>query len=156
MPDFLRLPISFWWMLLVGIACIVGEFFVSGEYFLWSGLTALVVAMVMYWVPAMPFLGTLVSWLLLSVLAIIAARYYHKGESSFAAIAKPKAEDMLGVITTLQDNSKEKLGTIRVKRVFWAVKLNRDLAAGTAVRITGIEGAQLLGEPLSKEGSEGA
>lgn len=140
----------YWHWLLLGVVLIVLEMFAPGVLFLWMGLAAGVVGLVLLLVPELSWEA---QWLLfgaLSIVSVIAARALLKRDQ--AQTDQPtlnrRGEQYVGRTFTLSEPIVNGNGKIRVDDSTWKVH-GDDCAAGTQVRVSGVDGAVLRVELIS-------
>ncbi len=137
-----------WGWLALGLMLIAVEVLVfPGGFPLWIGIAALVMAAVtalypMAWEPELVVFG------LLAIAASVAAwrLNYRKGRTDAADSLNARVEHLVGRTFTLDEAISGGFGRIRVDDTVWRVS-GADLAAGTMVTVTGVDGATLLVRP---------
>jgi membrane protein implicated in regulation of membrane protease activity len=73
--DFLFIHFSYWWGLAIGALLIAVEYLVPSGIFLWMGISGILISLVLIWSPAMPLLGVLVAWIVLSAGSVWLAKH---------------------------------------------------------------------------------
>ena len=140
-PDFWH-----WWIL--ALALIIAETFLPGTFFLWMGVSALVLGVIAWLIPAMGWEMQLMLFAVLSLVAIVGWRIYqrkHPDETDQPSLNR-RGEQYIGRVFTLETPIENGFGKVRVGDTLWRVK-GGDLAAGTKVRVTAADGIVLVVEP---------
>ena len=140
-PDFWH-----WWIL--ALALIIAETFLPGTFFLWMGVSALVLGVIAWLIPAMGWEMQLMLFAVLSLVSIVGWRMYqrrHPDETDQPSLNR-RGEQYIDRIFTLETPIENGFGKVRVGDTLWRVK-GGDLAAGTKVRVTAADGIVLVVEP---------
>jgi membrane protein implicated in regulation of membrane protease activity len=140
--------IEFWYWWVAAIAFIGIEVFAPGAFFLWMGVSAgLVGALVL----AAPELDWRYQFLIFAVLSVVSAyswRTYSKRhpppETDQPALNR-RGQRYVGRTFTLAEPIINGQGKLKVDDTIWKIEGN-DLAAGTQVRVTGVDGTVLVVE----------
>ena len=132
-----------WWLL--GIVFMVIEILAPGVFFLWMGVAALCVGLVL---TAVPDLDWQYQWLIFAVLSvgsIVGWWLYLKRHPtrSDQPLLNRRGEQYIGRVYTLDGPIVNGQGRLRVDDSTWKIG-GRDCPAGTRVRVTGVEGVQLI------------
>jgi hypothetical protein len=140
-PDFWH-----WWIL--ALALIIAETFLPGTFFLWMGVSALVLGVLAWLIPAMGWEMQLMLFAVLSLVAIVGWRIYqrkHPDETDQPMLNR-RGEQYIDRVFTLETAIENGFGKVRVGDSLWRVK-GVDAAAGTKVRVTAADGIVLVVEP---------
>ena len=134
-------PVVFWhWWILAGILLIL-ELTAPAFFFLWLGIAAAAVGMILLVFPNIPLETQLVLFSIASVVAIIAWKKYR--ESRPITTDQPnlnrRGHQYIGRVLTLTEPIVNGDGKVTVDDSTWRVK-GSDLDAGTAIRVTGVDG----------------
>ena len=134
-------PVVFWhWWILAGILLIL-ELTAPAFFFLWLGIAAAAVGMILLVFPNIPLETQLVLFSIASVVAIIAWKKYR--ESRPITTDQPnlnrRGHQYIGRVLTLTEPIVNGDGKVTVDDSTWRVK-GPDLDAGTAIRVTGVDG----------------
>ena len=139
-PDFWH-----WWILALGL--IILEVFVPGTFFLWMGVSAIVLGVFAWLIPAMGWEIQLMLFAILSLASIVGWRAWqrrHPDESDQPSLNR-RAEQYIGRVFPLEAPIENGFGKVRVGDSLWRVR-GEDAAAGTRVRVTGADGVVLVVE----------
>jgi inner membrane protein len=138
------LQLLFWHWWVAGLILVTVEAFFPGAFFLWIGVSALVVGTLLW---ALPGLGILTQVILFAVIAIgsvLAWRRFRPGQS--ASIAQSGLNDRGSLYTgrsfTLDTPIVNGIGQLRVDDGQWRIA-GPDLPAGSRVRVIAVQGATL-------------
>lgn len=140
-PDFWH-----WWIL--ALALIIAETFLPGTFFLWMGVSALVLGVLSWLIPAMSWEIQLMLFAVLSLASIVGWRMYqrkHPDETDQPALNR-RGEQYIDRVFVLETAIENGFGKVRVGDSLWRVK-GGDAAAGTKVRVTAADGIVLVVEP---------
>ena len=135
-----------WWSL--GLVLIILEIFLPGTFFLWIGIAAGVLGLLLLIFPDMPLTIQLLVLTLISVGSIFAWIQYertHPTTSPEPALNR-RGHQYVGRTFVLEQDIVEGYGRIRADDSTWKVA-GPDRPAGSRVRVTGIEGTVLQVEP---------
>jgi membrane protein implicated in regulation of membrane protease activity len=145
--------VNFWWVLAAGALLMTGELLVPVTVFLWTGISAVALAIILLIVPDMPLIALLGLWILLSFATVLLVRRYHRGHPAAGAQEalghRPNqyGGDFIGMTTTLTSDSEEGQVRVNLGGGNWGVKLpDGDLKAGSKIRITAVDGIFLIGK----------
>ena len=133
--------IVFWhWWILAGILLIL-ELTAPAFFFLWLGIAAAAVGMILLVFPAIPLETQLVLFGITSIVAIFAWRKYREAhpQTSDQPNLNRRGHQYIGRVFTLTDPIINGVGKVTVDDSTWRVK-GPDLGAGTAIKVTGIDG----------------
>lgn len=150
MDDWLQ-HIVFWhWWILAGLLLIL-ELTAPAFFFLWLGITAAAVGMILLVFPGLSLETQLVLFGVASVVAIFMWRKYR--ESRPIVTDQPhlnrRGHQYIGREFTLTAPIKNGEGKVTVDDSTWRVK-GVNMAAGTTVKVTGIEGVIFVVEPVTE------
>ena len=140
-PDFWH-----WWIL--ALALIIAETFLPGTFFLWMGVSALVLGVIAWLIPAMGWEIQMMLFAVLSLVSIVGWRMWqrkHPDETDQPSLNR-RGEQYIDRVFTLETPIENGFGKVRVGDTLWRVK-GGDLAAGTKVRVTAADGIVLVVEP---------
>ncbi|EIK0772706.1 MULTISPECIES: NfeD family protein [Vibrio] len=143
--------ISFWHWLAFGFALLAVELLGTAGYFLWLGMSALIVGAIMTVLP----MNWQLQWLCFASFSLITTWLWWRRQWS-----KDKQEDqerdlnqkykqLIGRTLILEEDFSVGLNRIKVADTTWSAQSDQALPAGTRVRITDVEGIILIIEPDS-------
>ncbi len=143
--------ISFWHWLAFGFALLAVELLGTAGYFLWLGMSALIVGAIMTVLP----MSWQLQWLCFAIASLITTWLWWRRQWS-----KDKQEDqerdlnqkykqLIGRTLILEEDFSVGLNRIKVADTTWSAQSDQALPAGTRVRITDVEGIILIIEPDS-------
>lgn len=139
-------PIYWNWMVL-GVALMAIEAIVPGFFFLWMGVAALLVGLLLTLIPELGWTYQVMLFALLSVGSIIAWRLRLRRHPTQTAdpLLNRRGHQYVGRVFTLDAPAVNGHGKIRVDDSTWKVLVDQDYPAGTRLRIIGVEGVMLKG-----------
>lgn len=140
-PDFWH-----WWIL--GLALIILETVLPGTFFLWMGVSALVLGVVLWLVPALGWEWQLLLFAVVSLASIVAWRLWQRRHPAVSdqPMLNRRAEQYVGRVFALQTPIENGYGKVRVGDGLWRVR-GPDAAVGARVRVTAVDGVVLVVEP---------
>ncbi len=141
--------IVFWhWWILAGILLIL-ELTAPAFFFLWLGIAAAAVGLILLAFPAIPLETQLLLFAIASVVAVVAWRKYR--EARPIVTDQPnlnrRGHQYIGRTFPLNEPIENGVGKVRVDDSTWRVT-GPDLPVGTSIRVTGIDGVILTVEPI--------
>lgn len=133
--------IVFWhWWIFAGVLLIL-ELTAPAFFFLWLGIAAAAVGLILLVFPGMPLETQLVLFAITSIVAVFAWRKYR--ESHPPTTDQPnlnkRGHQYIGRVFTLAEPIINGVGKVAVDDSTWRVE-GPDLAEGTAIRVTGVDG----------------
>ena len=131
-----------WWVL--GVVLIILEILSPAIFFLWMGISAGVVGLLVLLIPAMGWEMQVLLFATFSVASIVVWRSYLKRNpiQSDQPQLNRRGEQYVGRTFTLDVPIVNGLGKIKVDDSTWKIA-GDDCAAGTKVRVTGVAGVIL-------------
>ena len=148
MGDFSFQTLTVWHWLIAAVLLMILEVFAPGAFFLWLGVAAGVVGLLMFVLP----LPWWLQWLLFSVVSvasIVGWRWYksrHPDDDPYPTLNK-RGLAIVGRQFTLIEPIVNERGKVNVDDSLWKVK-GPNLPAGTTVVVREVEGTLLIVEPL--------
>jgi len=134
-----------WWIL--AVALVILEVFAPGTFFIWMGAAAAIVGIIMLVAPQLGWEYQFMVFSILSVVSIAAWKVYqrtHPTETDRPTLNR-RGEQYVGRTFNLTEPIVNGMGKIRVDDSTWKIE-GADCAAGTQVRVTGVEGTILMVE----------
>ena len=139
-PDFWH-----WWIL--ALALIIAETVLPGTFFLWMGISALVLGMLAWLIPSMGWETQLMLFAVLSLVSIVGWRIWqrrHPDETEQPTLNR-RGEQYVGRVFVLETDIEQGFGKVRVGDTHWRVK-GDEMPVGTRVKVTGVDGIVLMVE----------
>ncbi len=136
--------LEFWHWLVLGVALAIVEVFAPGAFFLWLGISAGIVGVVLWLIPGLDWEYQLLLFAILSVASVVIARRYltaHPLESDEPNL-NLRGHQYMGRTFTLEEPVINGRGKIRVDDSTWKISCD-DCDAGTQVVINGVDGVLL-------------
>ena len=141
--------IVFWHWWVAGFGFLIIEIFAPGIAFLWFGLAAGVVGLILLAFPETSWQVQLLAWALFSVISLAAWRFYLRRrpiETDHPTLNR-RGEQYVGRHFTLEEPVINGLGKIKVDDSIWKIEGETDLPSGARVRVTAVDGTILKVEP---------
>ena len=141
-PDFWH-----WWIL--ALALIIAETFLPGTFFLWMGVSAIVMGALAWLIPSMGWEVQVMLFAVLSLVSIVGWRMYqrrHPDETDQPSLNR-RGEQYLDRVFVLETAIENGFGKVRVGDSLWRVK-GQDAVAGTKVKVTAADGIVLVVEAV--------
>ena len=137
-----------WWV--IGVGLLVLEALAPGAIFLWLGISAGVVGLLLLVIPSMTWEIQLLIFSVLSVVAVVAWKKYRPMP---AATDQPtlnrRGEAYIGRTFTLSEPIVNGMGKLRVDDTIWRVS-GADMPVGRKVQVTGVDGTTLRVEAIAE------
>ena len=137
-------PIDFWHWWILGVLLLVLEVFAPGSFFLWMGVAAGAVGLILLLVPQMGWEFQVLIFAMLSVGSIVIWRNYmrkHPADTDQPSLNR-RGEQYVGRTFTLDEAIVNGNGKIRVDDSTWKIE-GEDCPAGVRVKVTGVDGVVL-------------
>ena len=138
-----------WWVF--GIVLIILELFVSGFFFMWLGIAAGVVGLLMWLMPDIKWEYQWLIFALFSVVSIFLWRIFagkHPVESDHPTLNR-RGEQYVGRHFTLAEPIANGIGKIKVDDSMWKIA-GDDCPVGSKIKVVEADGALLKVEVISK------
>lgn len=130
-----------WHWLILAVVLVGVEVFMPSAFFLWLGISAGVVGILLWLVPAMQWEYQFIIFSVLSVVSVASWRIYLKKHpiKTDNPVLNRRGEQYIGRIFTLKEPIINGVGKIKVDDTTWKVA-GEDLPASAKVKVIGIEG----------------
>lgn len=138
-----------WWIL--AVVLLVLEAFAPGTFFMWMGISSVVVGLLVLLAPGMGWEYQVFIFAVLSVVSIVAWRQYFRKHpvTTDQPTLNRRGEQYVGRTFTLGEPIDNGNGKIRVDDTTWKIH-GEDCAAGSKVRVVGVDGVILKVEVLGE------
>jgi hypothetical protein len=136
--------INYWHWLVIGIVLLSLEMVFGVYYFLWMGIAAGIVGIIMYFMPSLPWLAQVVVFTVLSLTSFILFKLYQKHNpvvSDQPALNK-RGQQYVGRVFTLSEPIVNGTGKIKVDDSTWKVS-GEDMETGKKVKVVAVDGTVL-------------
>jgi len=137
--------ILFWHWLIVGIVFIVMEMLIlPAAYFLWMGISAIVISGIMAVFPDISFLFQIIIFTIISVVALVFHKRYLKSNPpiSDSPNLNRRGDQYVNRVFTLAEAIVNGVGKVKVDDSTWKVS-GDDMQTGEKVKVTGVDGTIL-------------
>ncbi len=133
--------IEFWHWLIAAVVMIIIEMILPAAYFLWMGISAFIVGLLIYAVPGLPVLIQVIIFGVLSIVSLILYKRHKKSNPNVndQPNLNRRGEQYVGRSFTLEEAIVNGVGKIKVDDSTWKVK-GSDMPAGSKVRVMSVEG----------------
>jgi len=133
--------LSQWHWLVLAVVLVAIEVFLPSTFFLWMGISAGIVGILLWPMPAMQWEYQFIIFSVLSVVSIVSWRVYLKKNpiESDHPVLNRRGEQYIGRSFTLKEPIINGTGKIKVDDTTWKVE-GEDLPASAKVKVIGIEG----------------
>jgi len=145
---------DFWHWLVLGIVLIALEMVIPGTYVMWLGFAAAIVGVALMVAPELDWQIQLTLFAILSVTFVVASRFWikrHPIESDQPNLNR-RGRQYVGRTFTLTEPIENGQGRLRVDDTVWKIA-GVDLAAGTRIRVTDVDGTMLRVERVEDTGT---
>ena len=149
----LYMNLEFWHWLTFAVVLIILEMFSPGVFFLWLGIAAGCVGIVLYLRPELTWQFQLILFAVLSVASIVSwrlTRAFFPPEEPEVANLNQRANQYIGRTFTLIEPIVNGVGKIKVDDSTWRVR-GDDMPLNSQVRVTGVDGVVFEVELLLKQ-----
>ena len=138
---------NYWHWLILGAALLLLELFGTAGLLLWTGIAALLTAVMVY-LFALDIYG---QWSLFALFSIATTWYWFRlnqrdKPAVNAAVLNQRTQRCIGAQTTLLEDVQLGQSRVRLDDTVWQVLCNEPLKAGTAVKVVSAEGTLLIVE----------
>ena len=136
--------LEFWHWMVLGVALVIIEVFAPGVFFLWLGISAGIVGVILWLMPGLDWEYQLLLFAILSVASVVIVRRYltaHPLESDEPNL-NLRGHQYVGRTFTLKEPVINGQGKIQVDDSTWKISCD-DCDAGTKVVINGVDGVVL-------------
>ena len=135
-----------WWILAIVLLAL--ETFVPGAIFLWLGIAAFILGLVVFLVPALDWASQLTVFASMSIVTLLVWQIYQRRRPTETEqpLLNRRGRQYVGHTFTLIEPIVNGEGKINVDDSIWRVR-GPDCPAGTVVEVTGVDGIILLVEP---------
>jgi len=140
-------PLTHWHWWIAALVLLVLEIFVSGTFFMWMGISAVLVGLLAYLFSDMGWTYQMLIFSIVSVVSIVIWRQYqekHPQQSDQPTLNR-RGSQYIGRTFTLQEPIVNGNGKIKVDDTTWKV-LGPDSDSGHSVKVTGVDGTMLVVE----------
>jgi membrane protein implicated in regulation of membrane protease activity len=138
--------VYFWFGL--SLALMAAETIVPGAFLLWFGLAAGVMGVLVWFLPAMPWMAQVITFGVLSIIAVFVYRKWFRKieEPSDQPLLNRRVDQMIGRTFELVEPIHNGYGKIRHNDALWTVA-GTELPVGVKVVVTGATGMTLAVRP---------
>lgn len=136
--------LAFWHWLVLGVVLVIIEIFAPGAFFLWLGISAGIVGVVLWLAPGLSWEFQLLIFAILSVASVVIARRYltaHPLKTDLPNL-NLRGQQYVGRTFTLTEPVVNGQGKIHVDDSTWKITCE-DCEAGTKIVINGVDGVVL-------------
>jgi membrane protein implicated in regulation of membrane protease activity len=139
-----------WTWVVAGLILLALEVLLPGTFFLWFGVSAIIVGIVALIFPTIPWQGELIAFVVLAiVLVIIGRRYYGGGLGRIRPSGlNERALNLVGRETVIGEPIVDGRGRIRVDDTVWRIT-GPDMPSGSRVKVVGADGSVLRVEKIA-------
>ena len=138
---------DFWHWLVLGLALIIIELFAWSTFFLWMGISAVVVGILLYLSPNMSWETQLLIFSFLSIVTIYLAKKFLKVETIDTQLNERASRHVGNIYTVAElDNNGAK---VKVGDSLWLAK-GCDMVIGQQVKVVGTDSTTLIVEEIPK------
>ena len=134
--------IEFWHWFIAAIVLITLEMVVlPAVFFLWMGIAAGVVGLLLMLIPDMPFMAQIIIFAVIAVVSLVIHKRYLKNNppSTDEPTLNRRGEQYVGRTFTLDEAIVNGVGKIKVDDSIWKV-MGEDMNEGGKVKVVGVDG----------------
>lgn len=151
--EFITSELTPWHWMTAGVLITAIEVFAPTTFLLWPGIAAVVTGLITLLIPILGWQLQVALFAILAIVSTIAGRaFYTRSEKSQQQSSLNRRTDSyIGREVTLTEAIINGVGSTTIDKTRWRV-VGPETAAGTRMIITGVDGASLVVEQLSKPG----
>ncbi len=134
--------IEFWHWFIAAIVLITLEMVVlPAVFFLWMGIAAGVVGLLLMLIPDMPFMAQIIIFTVFAVISLVIHKRYLKNNPPVTdePTLNRRGEQYVGRVFTLDEAIVNGVGKIKVDDSIWKV-MGEDMNEGGKVKVVGVDG----------------
>ena len=142
--------IGYWHWFIAGVVLIVLEVFAPGAFFLWLGVSAGVVGLILVLIPDMGWESQFLVFAIISVVSIALWRLRlqkHPTQTEDSNL-NSRTKEYIGRVFSLSESIENGYGKINVDDSFWEVS-GPDCEVGKKVKVISVDGMVLKVEPIN-------
>jgi len=142
--------IVYWHWLVLGVLLVGAEMLDGSGHLIWLGISALVVGLIHWAVPGMPWVVQIIMFAIISIISIYAWKAYKKAnpEPDNYPTLNQRGTEYINRTFTLTEAIVDGEGKMNVNDTIWRVR-GPDIVAGTKVKVNAVDGTSLVVEPLA-------
>jgi membrane protein implicated in regulation of membrane protease activity len=144
--DALFIDIDFWHWLIIGSILIIVEIFVWSTFFLWMGISAIIVGVLLYLMPTLSANTQLILFGFLSISSIYITRNFFKVETSDSQLNLRAGRHIGNIYTVIEltDNGAK----VKVDDSLWLAK-GCEMSIGQKVKVVNTDSTTLIVEKIT-------
>ena len=133
--------IVYWNWLVLALVLFILEVLVAGTFFLWMGIAAAVVGLMLFLFPQLSWQSQLTLFIVFSVISIILSRIWltRKANMESPHTLSRQGNQYIGRVFTLDQPIVNGVGRLKLDHTIWRIS-GPDLPAGEKIIIDGLEG----------------
>lgn len=146
--------INYWHWIAFGLVLIAFELLGTAGYFLWMGLSAIVVGVILACIP----ISWQLQWVSFASFSLITTWLWWRKQKTQDEISddhrtlNQRDKQLVGRVLILEENIVLGKNRLRIGDTTWSAISNVELKQGTSVKITNIEGITLTIEQVTSSG----
>lgn len=144
----LLLPITYWTWLIIGVVFIIIELFVWSVFFLWLGISAILVGILFYFVPTLSISSQLLIFAVLSITSIYIAKKFWKVASNDTQLNNRASRHIGNTYSVVELNDQG--AKVRVGDSLWLAQ-GCEMTIGQQVKVISVDSTVLIVEPASNK-----
>jgi len=141
--------IDYWHWFVFGVVLLILEMLLPLSFFLWSGVSALTVGLLLVVFPKFGWELQFVLFGTISIVSIVAWRLYHRNHPTVSdrPVLNRRAEQYIGRTLSLDGAIENGFGVVIVDDTRWRVR-GPDTAAGGKVKVVAVDASHLIVEQV--------
>ncbi len=142
--------VNHWHWIAFGLVLLSGELIGTAGYFLWLGISAILVGLLFTLLP----MSWQLQWITFASFSLVTTwgwwRYQYKKDvqSEANSSLNQREKQLVGKITRLEEDVQEGNCRIRLGDTTWSARTHKDIAAGTLVKVVDVDGIVVTIEPV--------
>ncbi len=142
--------VNYWHWIAFGLLLLSGELLGAAGYFLWLGISAILIGVIFTFLP----MSWQLQWVSFAVFSLITTwgwwRYQHKKDVTCEAEGSlnQREKQLIGKTTRLEENIQAGSCRIKLGDTTWSARSHSDISAGTVVKVVSVDGIIVTIEPV--------
>ncbi len=134
--------VNYWHWIAFGLLLLSGELLGAAGYFLWLGISAILVGVILAFLP----ISWQLQWVSFAVFSLVTTwgwwRYQHKKDVACEAdrSLNQREKQLIGKTTRLDEDIQAGSCRIRLGDTTWSARCHEALSAGTLVKVVSVDG----------------
>ncbi|WON76128.1 NfeD family protein [Serratia sp. UGAL515B_01] len=138
----------YWFWITLGGLLLAAEMLGAGGYLLWSGISAVVVGLLVWLIPQLDWEWQGAIFAIITIAVAYLWWYWLRqrpaAATSGSQVLNQRNRQLIGMRATLTEPMQNGFGRVNIGDSSWRAQANEDLPVGTEVEVVSVEGVTLL------------